>query len=74
MGCSLGLVGFFSMQLLWRLHLLQRIKERKLLRGLGINRFGLLHKDKKAQEKEKRKDHNSGNKAGGKKNHKRGKS
>ncbi|HEY3487083.1 MAG TPA: DUF2062 domain-containing protein [Gammaproteobacteria bacterium] len=39
MGSMLGLTGFFAMQLLWRLHLLQRIKERKLLRGLGINRF-----------------------------------
>jgi uncharacterized protein (DUF2062 family) len=45
MGCLSGLAGFFSMQLLWRLHLLQRIKERKLLRGLGINRFSLHYKE-----------------------------
>ncbi|HEX5055860.1 MAG TPA: DUF2062 domain-containing protein [Gammaproteobacteria bacterium] len=45
MGSLLGLAGFFGMHLLWRLHLIQRIKERKLLRNLGINRFA-LRKDK----------------------------
>jgi uncharacterized protein len=45
MGCLLGLTGFFGMHLLWRLHLLQRIKERKLLRRLGINRFSKQDKD-----------------------------
>jgi uncharacterized protein (DUF2062 family) len=46
MGSALGLAGFFSMHLLWRLHLLQRLNERKLLRTLGINRFSLRRRDK----------------------------
>ncbi len=32
MACLSGLTGFISVRLLWRLHLLQRLKERKLLR------------------------------------------
>lgn len=63
MGCSLGLVGFFSMQLLWRLHLLQRIKERKLLRKLGINRF-TLRKDKNDRDPGKAKEPRAGGKGG----------
>jgi hypothetical protein len=64
MGCLSGLAGFFSMQLLWRLHLLQRIKERKLLRGMGISRFSLHYKEWLKH---------GGNKGNGKKNSKRGK-
>lgn len=72
MGCSLGFLGFFSMQLLWRLHLLQRIKERKLLRTLGISRFSLGIRDSK--DKSKDKDKNTDGKTGNKKrNSKRGK-
>jgi uncharacterized protein (DUF2062 family) len=64
MGCLLGLAGFFGMHLLWRLHLLQRIKERKLLRKPGINRFRLGHKDKDQPDDEHK--HGRGSASGGK--------
>jgi uncharacterized protein (DUF2062 family) len=66
MGSLLGLAGFFGMQLLWRLHLLQRIKERKLLRNLGINRF-TLRKDKAEDKTADAPVKNQGDKSGSRK-------
>lgn len=61
MGCSLGLAGFFGMHLLWRLHLLQRIKERKLLRNLGISRFAVRPRNKSEHDKSGRARNKDGN-------------